>query len=40
MTTLEHSEGMQEGIVEQVHRKRDVWKKLVEEQVGSITEIW
>ena len=29
----------QEGIVEQVHRKREVWKKQIEEQVGSITEM-
>ena len=29
----------QEGVVEQVGRKREVWKKHVEEQVGSITEI-
>ena len=29
----------QEGIVEQVHIRREVWKKQVEEQVGSITEM-
>ena len=29
----------QEGIVEQVRRRREVWKKQVEEQVGSITEM-
>ena len=29
----------QEEIVEQVRRKREVWKKQVEEQVGSITEM-
>ena len=29
----------QEGVVEQVGRKREVWKKQVEEQVGSITEM-
>ena len=29
----------QEGVVEQVSRKREVWKKHVEEQIGSITEM-
>ena len=29
----------QEGVVEQVGRKREVWKKQVEEQIGSITEM-
>ena len=29
----------QEGVVEQVGRKREVWKKHVEEQIGSITEM-
>ena len=29
----------QEGIVEQVGRKREVWKKRVEEQIGSVTEM-
>ena len=29
----------QEGIVEQVRRRREVWEKQVEEQVGSITEM-
>ena len=29
----------QEGVVEQVGRKREVWKKKVEEQIGSITEM-
>ena len=29
----------EEGIVEQVRRRREVWKKQVEEQVGSITEM-
>ena len=27
----------QEGVVEQVGRKREVWKKRVEEQIGSMT---
>ena len=29
----------QEGVVEQVGRKREVWKKQVEEQIGSMTEM-
>ncbi len=29
----------QEGVVEQVGRKREVWKKRVEEQIGSVTEM-
>ena len=29
----------QEGVVEQVGRKREVWKKRVEEQLGSMTEM-
>ena len=29
----------QKGVVEQVGRKREVWKKQVEEQIGSITEM-
>ena len=29
----------QEGIVEQVGRKREVWKKRVEEQIGSKSEM-
>ena len=29
----------QEGVVEQVGRKRGVWKKRVEEQTGSMTEM-
>ena len=29
----------QEGVVEQMNRKREVWKKWVEEQIGSMTEI-
>ena len=29
----------QEGVVEQVSRKREVWKKQVEEQIGSITDM-
>ena len=29
----------QEGVVEQVGRKREVWKKRVEEQIGSMTEM-
>ena len=28
----------QEGVVEQVGRKREVWKKRVEEHIGSMTE--
>ena len=29
----------QEGVMEQVGKKREVWKKQVEEQIGSITEM-
>ena len=29
----------QEGVVEQAGRKREVWKKRVEEQIGSMTEM-
>ena len=29
----------QEGVVEQVGKRREVWKKQVEEQIGSITEM-
>ena len=29
----------QEGVVEQAGRKRDVWKKWVEMQIGSMTEM-
>ena len=29
----------QEGVVEQVGRKREVWNKRVEEQIGSMTEM-
>ena len=29
----------QEGVVEQVGREREVWKKQVEEQIGSMTEM-
>ena len=29
----------QEGVVEQVSKRREVWKKQVEEQIGSITEM-
>ena len=29
----------QEGVVEQAGRKREVWKKRVEEQIGSMSEM-